>query len=101
MAYRLTREKQTSYVDYVAEQYSGADMADHCGQAHALLSYSWGYRYLDVIETLVQWAKKEKRNPKRTYVWICSVCVNQHAIPENLAGTFGDRVDKIKHYCRC
>ena len=91
----LTSEKKTSYVDYVKERYSGADQADHCGQAGALLSYAWAHRYLDVIETLVEWAKKEQRDPKCTYVWVCSTCVNQQAIPENLAGTFGDRVKKI------
>lgn len=74
---------------------------DDVGRASALLSYTWGYKVLSVGSALRRWAVKHERNPKRAYVWICSLCLNQHRIgkkmvtPEELAGEFGPRVQSI------
>jgi len=54
--------------------------------------------YGDVITTLDEWAAATQRDPKRSYVWICSLCVNQHTldrVSSSLAATFGPRVEQI------
>ena len=75
---------------------------DNVGQADALLSYSWGYLLSQVSAALSAWTERNLRNPKRTYIWICSLCLNQHrlgggeaATPDALAKEFGDRVKAI------
>eukprot|EP00040_Diaphanoeca_grandis_P037971 m.252141 g.252141 ORF g.252141 m.252141 type:complete len:389 (-) comp33902_c0_seq8:1036-2202(-) len=73
---------------------------DNVGLATALLSYSWGYKVHDVVDALTDWAVVHRRDPKRTYIWICSLCLNQHRIaatlsPEQLAKEFGERVESI------
>ena len=69
------------------------------GKSKALLSYSWGYLVTEVSAALSAWTERTAWNPKRAYVWICSLCLNQHrlgggdaATPEDLAKEFGDRV---------
>ena len=62
---------------------------------------TWGYRVLSVGSALQRWTARVGRDPKRTYVWICSLCLNQHRIgkavvsPEDLAAEFGPRVQAI------
>eukprot|EP00040_Diaphanoeca_grandis_P029880 m.175857 g.175857 ORF g.175857 m.175857 type:complete len:1282 (+) comp31832_c1_seq5:147-3992(+) len=73
---------------------------DNVGRACALLSYSWAYKVQDVVDALVEWTRKGKRDPKHTYIWICSLCLNQHRIvtaltPLQLSKVFGDRVEAI------
>ena len=80
---------------------------DHVGGAIALLSYSWSYRILDVSEALQDWGQSSQRDPKGTYIWICSLCMNQHDFerrllqcgatkgPDALQKEFGDRVVAI------
>ena len=41
---------------------------DHVGRANVMLSYSWGYQIKDIVNTLIQKCKEDKRDPKRTYV---------------------------------
>ena len=41
-------------------------------------SYSIG----DIVDTLVDFCKFNSFDPKRTYVWICCLCVNQHRVAE-------------------
>ena len=84
-----------AYVDTLAG-------SDHVGRASALLSYSWGYRMVDVVGALADWTQGmdgEQELPTRTYVWICSLCLNQHGFPrghaqgpERLAAEFKSRV---------
>eukprot|EP00040_Diaphanoeca_grandis_P036065 m.228619 g.228619 ORF g.228619 m.228619 type:complete len:1687 (+) comp33543_c0_seq1:183-5243(+) len=67
------------------------------GIANALLSYSWGYKVQDVVDALTDWTKCSNRNTKQTYIWICSLCLNQHRIatiysPDELQKEFGERV---------
>ena len=49
---------------------------------------------------LERWTAKTERDPKRTYVWICALCLNQHRIvktmtPDELSAEFGTRVSAI------
>ena len=77
---------------------------DDVGRADALLSYSWGYLITEVSAALSAWTERAGRDPKRTHIWICSLCLNQHRIelgnavaPEDLAKEFGERVVAIGH----
>lgn len=91
-----TAKEKCAYVEWLP-QFG----ADHVGRANALLSYCWGYKYTDVIAALKLWCETENRNPKRTYVWICSLCVNQHDASEEVKTAdffkreFGERVKAI------
>jgi len=74
--------------------------AEQVGIANALLSYSWGYKVQDVVDALVDWTMQKKQDQKNTYIWICSLCLNQHRIiaaltPDQLAKEFGERVTGI------
>lgn len=72
------------------------------GPSTALLSYTWAYMLASVAGALAQWVEKSNRDPKRTYIWICSLCLNQHRMvktlsPEELSQEFGARVQAIGH----
>jgi len=91
-----------AYVDAIQEP-------DAVGPATHMLSYSWGYKMLrDVIPSLLQYCADADLDPKRTYVWICCLCVNQHRVQElrqqdknvpfsEFQSTFADRVKNIGH----
>ncbi|CAB9506175.1 Tetratricopeptide repeat protein [Seminavis robusta] len=53
---------------------------DNVGVATQILSYSWSYTIGDIVDTLVEFCKSTGRDPKRTYVWICCFCINQHRV---------------------
>eukprot|EP00041_Stephanoeca_diplocostata_P031844 m.1002639 g.1002639 ORF g.1002639 m.1002639 type:complete len:361 (-) comp24036_c0_seq37:325-1407(-) len=105
----VTSRSHESYVNYLATlqhmKYDESDDANdnpinHVGRAHFMLSYSWSYKVTDVVSALVDWCERRQLDPKRTYVWICSLCVNQHALQSDepahsLAATFQGRVDTI------
>lgn len=79
-----------AYVDTLTER-------DHVGSANALLSYTWGYKIRSVSSALTRWVSSCNREVKRTYVWICALCLNQHRIHDNmtseqLANEFRPRV---------
>ena len=85
-------EMGCAYVDTLVEE-------DDVGHADGLLSYSWGYQVAEVSAALSAWTERGGRDPKKTRIWICSLCLNQHrlgggdaATPEDLAKEFGDRV---------
>jgi hypothetical protein len=83
-----------AYVDILTSQ-------DDVGKATALLSYTWSYRILSVANALRRWTEQGGRNSKRTYIWICSLCLNQHRLgavdmsPAQLSAEFGSRVLSI------
>lgn len=59
-------------------------------------------RYLlaDVAGALEAWTTARQRDPMATFVWICSLCLNQHRMvrclsPAELAAEFGPRVTQI------
>jgi len=74
---------------------------DHVGPATHMLSYAWGYLYVDIVDTLLAYCKDNKLDPKRTYIWICCLCNNQHRVVEkevpfeNFKYVFNKRVKGI------
>jgi len=55
----------------------GEDQRD---TADYMLSYFWGYTIDDIVDALVTFCESRKLDVKRTYVWICCLCVNQHRV---------------------
>jgi hypothetical protein len=51
---------------------------DHVGPSTAMLSWTWKYTVGSVVETLEDYCQEHGFNPKRTYIWMCCLCVNQH-----------------------
>ncbi|CAB9497671.1 Kinesin light chain [Seminavis robusta] len=82
---------------------------DHVGEATHFLSYSWSYTVGDIVDTLSDFCQANGLNPKRTYIWICCLCVNQHRVaaskmsgmtassPVDFFTIFGQRVKRIGH----
>ena len=81
---------------------------DNVGAATFMISYAWGYTIGDIIDTLERHCELNSLNVKRSYVWICCLCVNQHRVVEmkqqgkvvtfdDLATTFRSRVTGIGH----
>ncbi len=64
----------SAYVDTLSEE--------NAGIATYMISYSWGYTVRDICDTLHSFCKQEKADPKRTFIWICCLCVNQHRVRE-------------------
>lgn len=58
------------------------DGKDNVGPATVMLSYGWGYRINDIVDTLLDYCTYSNLDPKRTYVWICCLCNNQHRVVE-------------------
>lgn len=82
-----------AYVDTLSDR-------NDVGRAIALLSYTWGYKVESVGSALLRWTEQSGQEPTRAYIWICSLCLNQHRIekvlcPEALAAEFGPRVRSI------
>lgn len=95
-----TKSQKSSYVDHVRAgidpQSDTAD--DHYGKAGAMLSYTWKYNFLDVISSLDLYTEKSGQDPKRTYIWICCLCVNQHDMEkseESPAALFENKIISI------
>ena len=55
---------------------------DNVGPSTFMLSYCWHYTIGDIVKTLIEYCASQKLNPKRTYIWICCLCNNQHRIAE-------------------
>ena len=95
----LTATLHGSYVDWIESEYAGEDViVFHRGPPAALLSYSWTYRYLDVIDALVEWNNADGRDPKQTCIWICALNINQHEVGDPgapPAALTGPRVEAI------
>lgn len=53
---------------------------DHVGPASFMLSYCWGYEFQDIIDTLTSFCARSNLDVKRTYIWICAFCNNQHRV---------------------
>jgi hypothetical protein len=56
---------------------------DHVGLANHMLSWTWSYSVRDVVKTLVIYCETNSFDPKRTYVWINCLCLNQHRLAES------------------
>lgn len=80
-----------AYVDTLSDQ-------DEVGAATALLSYCWTYSVLRVGDALANWCIRSERNPRRTYIWMDSLCLNHHRSPDTdnpaevLAAEVGERI---------
>ncbi len=57
---------------------------DHVGPANIMLSYGWGNQIGDVAHTLLDHCQANDLDPKRSYVWICCLCNNQHRVAEDI-----------------
>lgn len=81
---------------------------DGAGLATVMLSYCWAYKIHEIAETLQNYCVSAELDPKRTYVWICCLCINQHRVRESsklghsvpfeeFRRIFADRVHNIGH----
>jgi tetratricopeptide (TPR) repeat protein len=92
-------ELGSAYVHAIDEE----ENDDHVGTATHMLSYTWGYRFTDIVDTLVSYCNDKNLDTKRTYIWICCLCNNQHRITERVIefeefqDTFEKRVSGIGH----
>jgi tetratricopeptide (TPR) repeat protein len=55
---------------------------DNVGIANVMLSYCWGNTVDEIIDVLHHFVLKKDLDPKKTYVWICCLCNNQHRVFE-------------------
>jgi len=55
---------------------------EHVGPASIMLSYTWGYSIGAIIDVLKNYCTTNNLNPKKVYVWICCLCVNQQRVIE-------------------
>ena len=89
----LDKKKGAAYVHLLEGE-------DHVGQATHMLSYCWEYTIGDIVDTLTNYCHTHELDPKRTYIWICCLCVNQHMVIfesefSNYLRRFGERVKRI------
>jgi len=73
-----------------------------------MLSYTWSYTLGEVVDSLTEYCSSRSLNPRKTYVWICFLCINQHRVQEavdagetvpfeQFAEEFSHRVRSIGH----
>eukprot|EP00978_Attheya_sp_CCMP212_P000863 scaffold1856_cov56-Attheya_sp.AAC.2 len=75
------------------------DGEDEVGDANFMLSYSWGYSIGDIIDSLDYHCATQYLDPKRTYVWMCCLCVNQHRVVERIQNQrSGMLTDNVKNF---
>ena len=89
---RCPRDHQlgASYVDCLSGE-------DYVGVANYMLSYVWAYKIGDIVDALVYFCESEKLESKRTYVWICCLCLNQHRIyDDKVRGIVTDLLESFK-----
>ena len=55
---------------------------DKVGTANYILSYTWSYKFVDIVKAVADFCNISKLNPKRTYLWIDLFCINQHRVVE-------------------
>merc|ERR1719193_417723 len=58
--------------------------SDDAGPATMMLSYTWGYTVGEIVDALAYYCERRGLDPRRTYVWICCLCINQSRVQENL-----------------
>lgn len=56
---------------------------DNVGTANVMISYGWGNEIGDIAFTLNDHCRSNGIDPKRTYIWICCLCNNQHRVAED------------------
>ena len=71
-----------------------------------MISYTWGNSVNDIVSVLNTYCKKNKKDPKRLYIWICCLCNNQHRVVEDRKNgkdipfeefreVFGSKIERI------
>uniref|UniRef100_A0A7S3V7M0 MalT-like TPR region domain-containing protein n=1 Tax=Chaetoceros debilis TaxID=122233 RepID=A0A7S3V7M0_9STRA len=89
-----------AYVDAIGDE--------DTGPATHMLSYTWGYTVQSIVSSLSKYCQDNDLDPKKTYFWMCCLCVNQHRVNEareanitvpfqTFKSTFEGRVRKIGH----
>eukprot|EP00927_Polykrikos_kofoidii_P004313 TRINITY_DN11704_c0_g1_i2.p1 TRINITY_DN11704_c0_g1~~TRINITY_DN11704_c0_g1_i2.p1 ORF type:complete len:1360 (+),score=300.08 TRINITY_DN11704_c0_g1_i2:78-4157(+) len=89
-----------AYVDCLSEY--------DAGMSSFMLSYTWGYTIGDIVDSLTNFCENRKMDKRKSNVWICCLCINQHRVKEAQArkevvpfekfkDEFGDRVKSIGH----
>jgi len=58
---------------------------NNVGPANRMLSYAGGYRIVDIVDSLESYCTTNNMNPKRTYIWMCCLCNNQHRVCDNIS----------------
>mmetsp|Transcript_88479 Transcript_88479/g.228136 ORF Transcript_88479/g.228136 Transcript_88479/m.228136 type:complete len:627 (-) Transcript_88479:318-2198(-) len=58
------------------------DGPDNVGPSNFMLSYTWGYTVDMIVASLVEYCERKQLDPKRTYIWMCCLCINQHRVVE-------------------
>ena len=118
-------ELGAAFVDYVA-----VETPEHVGQAMRMLSYTWGYTidqvcfallhtcevkhaythghartcaHMQIGTALEFYCEQEGLDPKKTFVWICFACINQHRVTGNnrLSVPLYHHLEPIPYPCRC
>eukprot|EP00927_Polykrikos_kofoidii_P045830 TRINITY_DN39962_c0_g1_i1.p1 TRINITY_DN39962_c0_g1~~TRINITY_DN39962_c0_g1_i1.p1 ORF type:complete len:756 (-),score=117.75 TRINITY_DN39962_c0_g1_i1:63-2330(-) len=60
------------------------------GNATHMLSYSWGYSVVTIVQALSAFCKSRELDVSSTRIWICFACINQHRVKE--ASAKGEKV---------
>lgn len=63
-----------AYVDSIGTR------REDVGLAEFMLSYSWGYKVGDVVDTLTSFCSSRGNRLDSSYVWMCCFCINQHRV---------------------
>jgi hypothetical protein len=82
----------SAYVHAINEE----ENDDHLGTATHMLSFTWGYRFTDIVDTLVACCDNKNLDTKKTYIWMCCLCNNQNRTTERVIelGEFQDTFEK-------
>ena len=99
-----------AYVDAIGNDGYDDDDDEYAGRATFLISYTYNCVVENLISSLVEYTHHQGLDPKRTYVWIDSLCINQHRVQEakdkgqkeilqveEFVGIFQDRMERIGH----
>ena len=63
----------------------------------------WFYRYTigELVDTLIDYCGTNNLDPKKAYIWICCLCINQHRVVQqsnvDFMAIFAGRVKQIGH----
>jgi hypothetical protein len=80
---------------------------ENVGPATHMLSSTWSYEFGDILGALYEFCEAHGLDPKRTYIWMDVLCVNQHRVVEakhqggtglmNFEESFPDQLRRIGH----
>eukprot|EP00427_Karlodinium_veneficum_P063843 CAMPEP_0169332862 /NCGR_PEP_ID=MMETSP1017-20121227/14950_1 /TAXON_ID=342587 /ORGANISM="Karlodinium micrum, Strain CCMP2283" /LENGTH=207 /DNA_ID=CAMNT_0009428041 /DNA_START=33 /DNA_END=652 /DNA_ORIENTATION=+ len=70
---------------------------ENAGHATHMLSYTWGYKIGNIVESLEAWCKKNDHQFKETMIWICCFCINQYRVIEQKDAGKSVTFEAFKH----